>query len=155
MSFEPYVPYQILFKGDASSVTGTTVETTLASVNLKGGAMGSNDYIEAVMMFSYTNSANDKTMRFKIGTSEYFVGLATTSATAIRRVEVFNRNSLASQVAFAPSLFSDNGSTTVVVGTFTEDLSVDKTIAITGQLETAGETLTLESLHIILWKAPI
>lgn len=155
MSFTPYTPYQILFKGDASSVTGTAVETTLASVNLKGGAVGLNDYIEAVVMFSYTNSVDDKTMRFKIGTSEYFVGLATTTATAIRRIQIFNRNSMASQLAYSPSVFNDTGLTTVAVGTFTEDLSVDKTIAITGQLEDGAETITLESLHIILWKAPI
>lgn len=155
MSFTPYKPYQLLFMGNSSTVTGTTLETTLASVNLKGGALGMNDYIEAVMMFSYSNSVNDKTMRFKIGTSEYFVGLATTSATAVRRVEIFNRNSQASQVSYAPSVFIDNGSTTVAVGTFTEDLSLDKTIAVTGQLESGAETIALESLHIILWKSQL
>ena len=152
MSFNPYIPTMFAMTAVASSITGSTSETTLFSKTLKAGMMGPNDFLEVITRWTYTNSAATKTLRVKIGTSAYLANVASTSNTLVRRVLIHNRNSLASQVCFGVAPTNDNGITTTAIATFTEDVSVDKTFAITAQNNNVAPTTTLESFLAILWR---
>lgn len=155
MSYGPFTPFMFASSAVAASSTGVTTEVTMFSKTLKAGMVGPNDYIDIWTRWSHTNSAPTKTYRVKIGTTAYLAAVLSTSASFQRRVLIMNRNSLASQVAFGVALLTDSGVTTTAASTFTEDLSVDKTFALTIQLGTAAPTAVLESFYAIIWKAAI
>ena len=48
-----------------TSLTGTTTETTLATIPIKGGVLGENGKIRFYILGTVTNSANTKTFRLK------------------------------------------------------------------------------------------
>lgn len=129
------------------SVTGTTSETTLATITIPGGAMGANGRVEVMALFSYTNSANNKTLRVKFGGTTMANAVPTTSASYAASATIANRNSVSSQVAngsLAP------GATGAAVAAATADTTADVVLTITGQLANAGETITLESYSVAL-----
>lgn len=135
-----------------SSNVNLTTEVTLFSKTLPGGLVGPNDYLDIMTRWSYTNAATNKTLRVKIGTSVYMAHVATTTASCVRHVNINFRNSTASQVVTGVNQSTDSGVSATPVATFTEDLSVDKTFAITGQNANVATTITLESFWAILWK---
>lgn len=51
----------------AVSHTGDTIETVLANIAIPAGAMGANGALHITAVFSYTNSANAKTLRIRLG----------------------------------------------------------------------------------------
>lgn len=155
MSYTPFIPVPLLFRGNSSSVTGTLVETTLASVVLKAGMVGPNDYIEAFTSWSYTNVARNKTLSLKIGSSSYLAMVTSNTLTLVRHVEIHMRGALNSQVTYPTTVASDNSTSTTAIATFTEDLSVDKTLALTGTLSNTADTINLEACMVILWKNPV
>lgn len=135
----------------AVPLTGTTNETTLATITVPGGALGLNGQIEAILHFTYTSSANNKTLRLKFGGTTFFQISATTTANYQLYLRVSNRNSAASQLAFTltngTSGLGQSGSA-IVTGTI--DTTADQDILITGQLALGTETIQLESYLITL-----
>lgn len=153
MSSNVFQPVVLFSKGNASSVTGTTVETTLGSFTCKAGMVGKNDYFEVYCDWSHTNSANSKTLSFKIGSTNFIATVDGASVISyFRHVQVSMRGATNSQVSFRAAATIDNGTNAVAPATGAEDMSVDKTIAFTGTLANSGETITLESGFVILWK---
>jgi hypothetical protein len=132
----------------ASSVTGTTTETTLASVTLPGGAMGANGQIEIISLWSYTNSANNKILKVKFGGQQLAAITNTTTATEQLLNRAANRNNSSSQVSFSAFSTGGIGTSTNAINTFAVNSDSDVTIALTGQLANTGETITLESYII-------
>lgn len=131
----------------AASVTGTTAETTLATITIPGGLLGPNGQFEIETLWSYTSSANLKTFNTKFdGVGIHTLGTNTNgqvSMTAHQRVA--NRNSQSSQVMHRSSTVNYFAMITSAVTTSTVDTSVDKNLTISGVLASAGETITLES----------
>lgn len=135
----------------ASAVTGTASETTLATYTLRGGTIGLNGTLRITPLFSFTNSANNKTFKVKLGSTAFSSITLTTFGGSMIPVHIRNRNSHVSQIGFAP--FGQTGygvisSNPTLAGTI--DTSVDQTITITGQLANTGETITLEGYTIEL-----
>ena len=116
-------------------LTGTTTETTLLTIPIKGGAMGLRGRLNALSFFSLTNSANVKTLRAKIGANTI------ASATSINQnvtgfnFWLLNLNSNTSQ--------RNNNATSFAI-----DTSVDFDLVITGQLANAADTLILSALTL-------
>ncbi len=141
--------------GVASTHTGDTAEAALATFTLPGGAMGANGVLRVTTLWTYTNSANTKTLRVRLGGlsgTAFQANTVTTSNIGVTQRTIQNRNSQASQVGFnatsAASFTTVGSGSAVAVGT--ADTSVDQTIVITGQLASAGETVTLESCLVEL-----
>ena len=130
--------------GAASSVTGTTTETTLATMTIPANAMGPNGQIEIIPLWSFTNSANTKTMRVKFGGTAFYTQTTTTTAVTQALIRITNRNSASSQVG-APGVNAGVGNFTAAVITSAENTASPVTLTITGQLTNTGETITLES----------
>jgi len=132
----------------AASHTGDTSETVLADITLPGGAMGPNGALRITSVFSFTNSANAKSMRYRLGglSGVAMMGISsTTSASIMTQRLIQNRNAEAAQVA-GPGAFANSfGGSANAPATGAVDTATDQTIAITGQLANSGETITLES----------
>lgn len=139
--------YVLAKSGVAVSHTGNTTETTLATIAVPAGALGPNGQVEVEVLFSFTNSANVKTMFVRLGGSLAGSQTATTSASFQGKSRIANRNSASSQVATGTLWMI---TATPAVNTLTINTANAANITITGQLANAGETITLESYLVRL-----
>lgn len=138
----------------AVSVTGTTNETTLATVSVPAGAMGLDGGIHIYSTWSMPSSANAKTLRTKYGGAAFVTFSLTTSAVMSDMRRLRNRNSASSQVA---STFNGTSNALGISGagaasTTAIDSSVAQDVVFTGQLALGTETLTLENYEV--WLVP-
>lgn len=138
--------------GVAVPVTGTTSETSLAGITIPANAMGPNGILRITALFSYTNSANNKTLRYRFGnglSGTIFAAsvLTTTAATRLTQT-IQNRNSASSQIGGLVNGSLGGTSSASITGTI--DTTASKTLTISGQLANTGETITLESYIVEL-----
>lgn len=136
----------------AASHTGNTTETALATVQVPAGAMGPNGALRITTLWSYTNSANNKTLRIRFGGvsgTAHLGNFVTTTATLRHQQLIQNRNAQNSQIGGYLSVtpFGANPGAAV---TSSVDTSAAADLVLSGQLANAGETVTLESYLVEL-----
>lgn len=138
----------------ASSHTGNTNETALATITIGANVLGANGRVELDAMFAGTSSANNKTARFRyngIGGTSYGT-YAVTTLNAWRMSGVLaNRNATNSQVGRAAG--ADNAGWSAVAGAAAAtaaDTTAATSLVISGQLASGGETITLEWYRALL-----
>ena len=141
-------PGVVAQSGTASSVTGTTSETILATIPIPGGALGPHGSLRITTLWSYTNSANNKSLRVNMGGTVWFFQVQTTTASAQALTMIRNRGAVNSQIGYAISTGSVLGSTSVANPTAAINTAAAQSITITGQLATSTETITLESYTV-------
>lgn len=136
--------------GVASSVTGTTAETTLASIVIPGGLMGPNGLIRVRATFSWSNTANAKTTRLKFAGLSFYSATLSTGSGLTTEGRIANRNNLSSQIGGPLNVASGFG-----VNTNAADLvavaantAQDQTLLLTGQCAVGTDTVTLESYTV-------
>lgn len=117
------------------SLTGTTLETTLLTIPIKGGLMGLGSRLQELAFFTMTNNANVKTLRAKIGGNTIAIGTSSNLNATGFNFWLLNRNSQSSQ-------YNNNATS------FAIDTSVDFDLVITGQLANDADTLTLVALTL-------
>lgn len=139
------IGYVVCKSAVASSITGTTSETTLGTCNIPANSMGPNSQIEIISLWSNTNSANNKTMKAKLGGSTLAPAVPTTTASLQSYVRVANRNATNSEVSNPSASLSGFSTSTSTVTTISIDTTAATTVSFTGQLATSSETTTLES----------
>lgn len=135
----------------AVSHTGSTTETTLATITVPAGAIGANGALRVTMVWSYTNSANTKTARLRLGGTSFLVFNATTTSSVRIENQIHNVNSEASQKGWVNSGTAFGSSTGTIV-TASIDTTTAQDITFRGALANAGETITLESYLIELYQ---
>lgn len=138
--------------GTAVSAGANTTENTLATVIIPAGAMGTNGILRVTTLWSYTNSANNKTKRVRlggIGGTAFLELINTTQASTMNIKMIANRDVANSQVTFN-NQSGGAGNTTGGVTTGSIDTTASQTLVITGQKASSGETLTLESYIVEL-----
>lgn len=142
----------------AAALTGTTAETVLASVSIPAGAMGPNGVIRITAEWSYTNSANNKTLRTRLGaglSGTMFDSIVpTTNAFQRRQCDIKNRNANNAQMAPPSAYVAGFGTSTGAILTGAVDTSAAQILALTGQLANASETITLESYIVEIAHRP-
>lgn len=129
--------------GAPASVTGTLVETTLATVALP--ALSSNSRLRIrVLASTALANANAKTVSIKYGGTliGQSIGLPNNLSTVLD-IDLFNRNSTGSQVNRSASA-TPTGPLAGAFSTYAIDTSVPKNLTITAQLGTTTDTITLE-----------
>lgn len=139
----------------AVSVTGTTAETTLATVTIPAGAMGLNGGLLIYTTWGYTNSVNAKTPRVRLGGAAGTIYMALPQSTTaslhdLRRIR--NRNSAASQVGAASATGGMSTASSGAAVTSTVDTAAAVDLVLTGALALNTETITLESYEV--WLLP-
>jgi hypothetical protein len=133
--------------GTSASVTGTLAETQLAAIAVPANLLGPNGALRITTVWTYTNSANNKTLNVRYsgsGGTQYLANVVTTSSAFVHQVTIYNRNNAAAQIAGQTnSAYGIGGSTTSAV-----DTTAATTVYISGQLANAGETITLQAYTV-------
>lgn len=136
----------------AVSGAADTAENILATINVPAGAMGLNGKLRLYTLFTVTSSANNKTLRARLGgiggTIFYGVTVTTTVTVTDQRI-ISNRGAANSQVGPGDNSASFSQSNTVAT-TGAISTAAATTLVITGQKASAGETLTLEDYLVEL-----
>lgn len=137
-----------------ASVTGTTNETTLATVTIPAGVMGTNGSLEIRTSWSHTNSANNKTLRVRlggIGGTAFLQGVVTTIATSSDIRSISNRNGASSQIgSMSANSVGGTASSSAALPTGTVNTAVSQDLVISAQNASAAETTTLERAIVLL-----
>ncbi len=157
-SSNTYERWQIIGASGVSSatLTGTTTETALATVVVPGGAMGANGLLRITTLSSCSSSANNKTIRARIGGTSPTTGASvlsvanTTGIAHMNQKVVWNRNSQSSQVGMTAAVTNAFASNTGAVPTYSIDTSVDFNLMITGTLADIADSMALESYLVEL-----
>lgn len=151
-----HIPRVLGTSGAALSCDGTTNENTLVSITLRAGSMGPNGALRVKTLWSFTNSGNSKNLRVRLGGTAFLDATQSANATYQDRREIHNRNSQSSQVGWAAAATAGGGGASASAATTAAiDTSAATTLAITGQKASAGETLTLESYLVELYRPDI
>lgn len=132
--------------------TGTTSETTLATITIPAGAMGPNGRIEIDVLWSYPSSANSKTFRQKFGATTITTSVVSTGLALRTSALVANRGATNSQVASPNFAASFGASPSVGVTTSAIDTTAAVNITLTAQLGVSTDTVTLEAYSVKLFK---
>lgn len=134
----------------AQSHTGNTDETALASLSIPAGLIGPNGTLVISGKFSHPISSNVKTMRVNLASTTLCqVAASASNGTLAFEWRISNRNSESSQLGH----FTGNtgvGGSAASFNTGTVDTSQAQTLAITAQLSSGAETITLEGYSIEL-----
>lgn len=143
--------------GVAVTHTGNTSETTLATVSLPANVMGPNGSLRITSYWTFTNSANNKTLQIRCGTTGNGLtgsiwGSTTQTTTRSMRMqnEIHNRNSTTSQVLMNGIGTGGWGTTINAASTDTADTKVARDIVFTATLANSGESITLEYYSVEL-----
>lgn len=130
----------------AASVTNTLTETTLATITIPAGSVNANGgSVRVRAWFSYTNSADNKTMSVKIGGQTVRTAGRTTQLLQGFVVDFINRGALNSQMYAIPSDGTAPGLATAAV-----DMSAAQNVTLTGQIgaNATANTITLEGYTV-------
>jgi hypothetical protein len=130
-----------------SSHTGDLVETTLATVTIPANALGANGRVTIVFGVTQTTA---QTLKMKLGGTTLFT-VATAATTYILNGCIANRGAANSQRHEFIQVGVSNASVTGQLGTAAIDTTASVDITITGTLTNAANSITLESLHVILY----
>lgn len=136
----------------AVSHTGDTSETILATHPIPAGAMGPHGALRVTSHWSFTNSANAKTMRLRlggIGGASFLASTHTAASGGAYQRTIQNRNSQSSQIAYQHN--NGNSFSTGSMTTGAVDTSEAQDLVLTATLGNADETITLESCLVELF----
>jgi len=129
------------------SLTGTTTETTLATVTIPAGLLGSNGKIIVYPLWTMTNSAGQKSFKLKLGGQTCYQVSLTTSAHSASLLLVRNFNSVSAQKT-STGLSAGLGATTATISNTTVNTAIAQDLTITGQLANGTDTMTLEGFFV-------
>ena len=129
-----------------TSLTGTTIETTLATIPIKGGVLGENGKIRFYILGTVTNSANNKSFRLKHAATTLWQIAYTTAVGVTAQILFFNKNSESSQVTslYNSSILSGSASTAVTPSSIAT--SADFSLTITGQLADSADSISVTAI---------
>jgi len=142
-----------------TSVTGTTSETNLAALKIPAGSMGKNGHVEVKCLWSYTNSANNKILAIRVGTTAgAIVGpvagsatTVTTTATAQTLTIIRSNNATNAQTIYSFPPTTPFGSSILANTATALDVTADFYLNINGQLALSTETLTLVHAYAVVY----
>ena len=130
----------------AASCASTAADEILASFTIAAGIVGPNSILQLEPLWTFANSANNKILKVKVGSSTVYSATRTTSVKEAPLIVLANRNSLASQIQPYDNNYVTAGSG--APATYTIDFSVNVTVQILGQ-RAAAEALTLEYYRVL------
>lgn len=132
----------------AVAVTGTLAETTLATVTLPAGIMGTKGILRVDLVWSFTNNANNKIMRVKLGTAQMMSRLATASVMERDIITIQNRGVANSQVGGHANHAGMVGMVAAAPFTSNVNTAVAQTIYFDATLAVTTDTITLERYYV-------
>lgn len=139
-----------------SSVTGTTNATVLATINIPPNTMGPNSLLRVWVLFTYTNSANNKVIRVNLnGNSSQIITVTNTTTALISRLQnVYCKNSNIAKV-YATSNTGTTGLGTSTGTNFNINNNTNIVVDFIGALANAGETISLRAAHVEIFNSSV
>ena len=128
------------------SLTGTTAETTLATIPIKGGVLGVNGKLRFYILGTVTNSANGKVFRLKHASTSLWQVAHTTAVGVTSQILVLNKNSESSQVTSLFNAPGTGGAPATAVTPSTINTSADFSLTITGQLANSADSISVTAI---------
>lgn len=133
--------------GIASAHTGDTNESILATITIPPNLIGANGILRVTSFWSMPSSANTKTLKHRLGgiggTAIYSLSVTTVVNMRVDSTMIAaNATNAQNTISFGPR-GTDQLVTANAVTTSTIDMTASQTMVITGQLGSAGETITL------------
>ena len=132
--------------GASTSVTGTVSKTALATITIPGGMLGANGIIRIIPLFSYTNSANNKTLSTELNGTAVVSAVVTTTADDQFIIIYRAANSTTAQKYYVGG--TGIGPIASAIGTAAINTANDVILTISGTLANTGETITLEAYTV-------
>lgn len=145
--------YPLANSAVAVSGSNDTNENTLATVTVPAGAMGANGALRIWTLWTFTNNANAKTPRIRLGGASgtiWFAANAASAATGQFITIIRNRNAANSQVGFQTG-GTNWGVSATACQTGTTDTASAQDLVITVQKGTGTDTMTLEAYTVELY----
>lgn len=141
----------------ATSHTGNTTETILKTIAIPADTLGANGLLKIRASGTITSSANNKTIRFRLGGISGDVLASalvyTTNATWFAEIDVQARNSTSSQKAMGwTNRGTDGLLTRAGPTTTTRDTTTALDLVITGELASAGESISVDDYTVEIFK---
>jgi hypothetical protein len=136
--------------GTDVSGAADTNENTLATIAVPA-AIGIHAGVRITCAFTFTSSANNKTVRVRWGGTQ-ISGAVYTTTTGAHGIAIVTNKGVANSQTSTGILFSDSNAVAVNRATPAIDTASAVNITITGQKASAGETLTLNSYTVELLK---
>jgi hypothetical protein len=148
------VPYILDHSAVSISCPNDLLEHALKTITIPAHAIGANGFLVLKTMWSWTNSANIKTAKIKLGgmSGAEFMNIAvTTSSTFQTQTHIYNAGAENAQKGWlknSPICFTTAGS---AMASGAIDTAVSQDLVITGQKASASESLTLEQYTVIVF----
>lgn len=136
------VPTLTTYYLTSSSVTGTTTEKELGVVPVPGGKMGPHGALRIKTLYSYTNSANVKTVKLYFGGQLAHTATMTTTGIFSYSIIIRNKGTVTQNNS---QIDTANGPTSGSSMTVNTGPGVSNNISFTCQLSNATETCSLLS----------
>lgn len=129
-----------------ATLTGTAIESVLATITVPAKAMGRNGMLRISTAWSLTNSENEKKIVLRFG------GVVMSSDTVITTSRYQTQQSIQNKGDFDSQVFVFGGAayTGMPVSTMGKDTTAPQDIEIVAQLSSSGETITLEAYTVEL-----
>lgn len=140
----------LLCTGQAIAGPADTNLNTLRSVVIPANLLGLNGALEIESLWSFTNSANNKTVGITFGSMVLLNAALTTSARLRLPSKMWNRGASNSQIGM-PNVTGSTiwGASGASLQTGSVDTTADVTLSFTGQKALGSETLTLEAVSVV------
>ena len=139
-------PGVVAQSGATATLTGSTSETTLATVVIPANAMGLNGVLRISVLWSYTNNANNKTLSLTFGGSLIATAVRTTTAVDEWLISLRNRNNQTAQVKAGASV--PTPASTTALQTFTVNTAASQNLVFTGTLANAADSIVLQGYTV-------
>ena len=131
----------------AVSCSSSASDEILASYTLAAGDILENSILQIEPLWTFTNSANNKILKVKVGNVTVYSATRTTSVKEAPLIVLANRGSLGSQIQPYESTYLTAPAS--APSTYNIDFSSSVAIDITGQRASSGDTLKLEYFRIL------
>ena len=129
-----------------TSLTSTTLETTLATIPIKGGVLGANGKLRFYILGTVTNNANSKSFRLKHAATTLWQVAYTTAVGITAQILFLNKNSESSQVTSLYNSYGTGGASFTSIITSSIDTSADFSLTFTGQLANSADSMSITTI---------
>lgn len=133
----------------------SVAEQKAAGLLLPAGLIGAGYEIDVTILDTYSNSANNKVLRVRLGSADdltgtaYLTGTTTTTATAQNGCKIRTTTASANaQLGYAVSVSTPFGNSSAAVMTDTLNMSNASYLVISGQCVNAADTLTIKAYTV-------
>ncbi len=133
--------------------TGSTASTPFDVITIPAYSVAPSGYLEIEVKWSFTSSANTKTLGAVLGHTNFaWTDVQTTNHSSTWKFSIQNTGSTSSQTAASTI---NNGGSTIDYDFFTFDFTQEQRIALWGTLANASDVMKIQSFTVRAYNPPV